>query len=38
MKLPIRVFGGVLFAWATLCVAQQPTAPAPQAPDSLQGV
>jgi zinc protease len=38
MKLLIRVFGGVLFAWATLCAAQQPAAPAPQAPDSLQGV
>jgi zinc protease len=38
MKLLIRVFGGVLFAWATLCVAQQPAAPSPQAPDSLQGV
>ena len=38
MKLPIRVFGGVLFAWAALCAAQQPAAPAPQAPDSLQGV
>ena len=38
MKLPIRVFGGMLFAWATLCAAQQPAAPAPQAPDSLQGV
>ena len=37
MKLLIRVFGGVLFAWATLCAAQQ-GAPASQAPDSLQGV
>ncbi|HET9447109.1 MAG TPA: pitrilysin family protein [Steroidobacteraceae bacterium] len=38
MKLFVRVFGGALFAWATLCAAQQPTAPAQQAPDSLQGV
>jgi zinc protease len=38
MKFFIRVFGGALFAWATLCAAQQPAAPAPQAPDSLQGV
>jgi zinc protease len=38
MKLFIRVFGGALFAWAIVCGAQQPAAPAPQAPDSLQGI
>ena len=38
MKSPIRVLGGALLLWTTLCVAQQQPTPESPAPESLKGV
>ena len=38
MKSLIRLFGGALLAWTTLCAAQQPATQESPAPQSLKGV